>query len=300
MTPGRQLRWLGSCGWCGGPLSATRADAVYCSKSCRQAAHRARIGRAELEATDGPLRLAYADPPYPGRAHLYRDHPDYAGEVDHAELLARLAMYDGWALSTSAEALPYVLGVLGALQTASRGARRRGLAPNKVRVAPWIRGPRPHATARLLTSWEAVIFLPARCGSRGAGETPTLDSLVGPTPRRRSTLPSAVIGAKPPEFCAWLFRLLGARIGDELDDLYPGSGIVGRSWLWYQGRDPGRLPTSGATRRPGLALLSGDFDHETARTAAERDDDAGVADISAATARARAAGLRLAPGQQSS
>jgi hypothetical protein len=24
-------------------------------------------------------RLAYADPPYPGKAHYYRGHPDYAG-----------------------------------------------------------------------------------------------------------------------------------------------------------------------------------------------------------------------------
>jgi hypothetical protein len=37
------------------------------------------------------VRLAYADPPYPGRAHLYADHPDYAGEVDHRELISRLA-----------------------------------------------------------------------------------------------------------------------------------------------------------------------------------------------------------------
>ena len=42
------------------------------------------------------MRIAYADPPYPGCAHLYADHPDYAGEVDHADLLARLnAEYDG-------------------------------------------------------------------------------------------------------------------------------------------------------------------------------------------------------------
>lgn len=31
------------------------------------------------------LRLAYADPPYPNRsARHYRNHQDYAGEVDHA------------------------------------------------------------------------------------------------------------------------------------------------------------------------------------------------------------------------
>lgn len=25
------------------------------------------------------MRIAYADPPYPGMAHLYKDHPDYGG-----------------------------------------------------------------------------------------------------------------------------------------------------------------------------------------------------------------------------
>ena len=29
-----------------------------------------------------PKRIAYADPPYPGCAHLYADHPDFAGEVE--------------------------------------------------------------------------------------------------------------------------------------------------------------------------------------------------------------------------
>lgn len=43
------------------------------------------------------MRLAYADPPYPGCAALYKDHPDYAGEVDHAALLRTLQdNYDGW------------------------------------------------------------------------------------------------------------------------------------------------------------------------------------------------------------
>lgn len=46
-------------------------------------------------------RFAYADPPYPGQsAKHYGDHPDFAGEVDHDELIERLLGYDGWALST--------------------------------------------------------------------------------------------------------------------------------------------------------------------------------------------------------
>jgi hypothetical protein len=54
------------------------------------------------------VRFAYADPPYIGQAKRhYGDHPDYAGEVDHAELIGRLRAEfpDGWALSTSSTAL---------------------------------------------------------------------------------------------------------------------------------------------------------------------------------------------------
>lgn len=51
-------------------------------------------------------RIGYADPPYPGCAHLYREHPDFAGEVDSVALLARLqGEYDGWVLHTSVPAL---------------------------------------------------------------------------------------------------------------------------------------------------------------------------------------------------
>lgn len=51
------------------------------------------------------MRIGYADPPYIGCAHLYRDHPDYAGEVDHAQLIARLeAEFDGWVLHAAATA----------------------------------------------------------------------------------------------------------------------------------------------------------------------------------------------------
>ena len=100
------------CAWCENPIPAkARRDAVCCSVRCRQARHRflRAVGYAEAVAPGRPLRLAYADPPYPGKVWLYRDHPDYGGEVDNAELVGRLAGYDGWALSTSAAALPSVL-----------------------------------------------------------------------------------------------------------------------------------------------------------------------------------------------
>lgn len=58
-----------------------------------------------MEATR-VLRFAYADPPYPGMSGFYKDHPDYGGEVDHAELIGRMTQdFDGWILHTAATTL---------------------------------------------------------------------------------------------------------------------------------------------------------------------------------------------------
>ncbi len=229
------------CAWCRGGIPETsRVDARHCSTRCRQAAHRASIRRVEFEATDRPLRLAYADPPYPGKAWIYRDHPDFGGEVDHAEALSRLATYDGWALSTSAAVVPAIAALCVAQDLA-------------VRVAIWVCPPRPHATARILTGYEAVFVRPARRVVHGrrrrvapdvdrpvalgsVARIPPLrvtDVLVGVAARARPTLPTSIVGMKPPAFCEWIFRLLDALPGDTLDDLYPGSGIVSRSWRLY-------------------------------------------------------------------
>lgn len=241
------------CAWCGGPMPArARRDALTCRQSCRQARHRvtryavAGHDTSRTAAGDGSAaalrdvsrvdralqarRLAYADPPYPGKSGYYRGHPDYAGEVDHDQLLSRLATYDGWALSTSARALPSVLAL----------AVAQGL---EVRVAAWIRGPRPHATARhALNAWEPVIYVPVASRSRdvgrdaspGTGAARRVDVLThGVSPML--TLPGRVIGAKPAAFCAWMFGLIGATPADQLDDLFPGSGMVGRTWAAYCG-----------------------------------------------------------------
>src|SRR5581483_8068705 len=137
------------CDWCKGPIpNQARRDSLTCSKRCRQARHRFRrsVGYAESVGAGRSLALAYADPPYPGKSGIYRGHPDYAGEVDHHELVARLEPYDGWALSTSAEALPGVLA----------------FCPPGVRVAAWHRGPRTVASRYPLSSWEPVIYYGGR------------------------------------------------------------------------------------------------------------------------------------------
>ena len=163
--------------------------------------------------------MAYADPPYPGKAYLYRGHPDYAGEVDHGGLIGRLAGYDGWALSTSAAALPAVLA----------------LCPSGVRVAAWHKGERVTRSRFPLSAWEPVVYY----GGRQLPGQRRADSIAcGVTPV--STVPGHVIGAKPAAVCAWIFTLLGAGPGDSLDDLHPGSGAVSRAWAAYTSGEASR------------------------------------------------------------
>jgi len=94
-----------------------------------------------------------------------------------------------------------------------------------------MRGARPHATAHhAVNAWEPVIYVPVP--SRTAGSTRRVDALAhGVTVMR--TLPGRVIGAKPPAFCRWVFDLIGAGAHDSFDDLFPGSGIVSRTWDLY-------------------------------------------------------------------
>jgi hypothetical protein len=222
------------CAWCQGPIPArARRDSVCCSQRCRQARHRftRAAGRAGL-ASGPPRRLAYADPPYPGRAGLYRGHPDYAGEVDHQDLITRLGAYDGWALSTSAEALPGVLA----------------LCPAGVRVAAWCRGTRPVASWEPVSAWEPVIYRPARPVDPAGGVR--ADVLVHGV-SAMTTLPGRVTGTKPAVFCRWLFGLLGATAADSLDDLFPGSGAVGRAWAAFTGQDPSRAAGADASPAAG-------------------------------------------------
>lgn len=206
------------CAWCSGPIRpGSRRDAKTCSTSCRQARHRFGTAQSLRPAAATALRFAYADPPYPGLARRYYEgHPDFDGEVDHEELLSRLQALrlDGWALSTSAAALPMVL--------------RLPSCPPGVRVAAWVTGLRGSSRSGTpASSWEPVVVWGGRADpSRVDGRRDSLVHAVRP----RTTRPGEVIGAKPAVFCDWLFDLLGMLPGDELLDLYPGSGGVAESW----------------------------------------------------------------------
>lgn len=165
-----------------------------------------------MEGRDGaPRRVAYADPPYPGMAWMYRDQPSYAGEVDHVALVSQLQEFDGWALSTSEKTLQQVLA----------------LCPPGVRIAAWTKpGGISSKTRGPHNAWEPVIYMPARSLQPGKRDW------ICTHPARGGD--SDLIGRKPIAFCVWLFELLGMLPGDCLADLFPGSGQVSRCWQALQ------------------------------------------------------------------
>lgn len=178
------------------------------------------------------MRLAYADPPYPGQAkrHYGKEGDPYAGdvaEVDHAALIEGLQEYDGWALSSSMTALRDVLP----------------LAPPSAVVAVWhVTNAGPPGARGFLHhySWEPVILVPAR---------PRKDvKNVLATPKLNGFLGSTLIGQKPPAFCEWVFGLLGAEPSDSLDDLFPGSGAVSDAWARFVAQL--RIPMAGPLTIP--------------------------------------------------
>lgn len=156
------------------------------------------------------MRVAYADPPYPGCSGLYAGHKDYAGEVDHRELAVRLARdYDGWLLHTSSTALAAVLPLL--------------VAP--YRVMAWVK---PFAAFKRNVSvayaWEPVIVKACRkpvVSGRIVMRDWVSESI---------TLKKGLVGVKPESVCFWAFEMLGLSREDELVDLYPGTGAVTRAW----------------------------------------------------------------------
>lgn len=179
------------------------------------------------------MRLAIADPPYPpfvgaggfkGRASRWygsgqrskKDRPaDQHPEADawddpqaHRDLLERLAAeYDGWAIATSPD-----------------GLAAYGPLPREVRLLAWVKPNAAPGAHRLRSLWEPVIlFPPAGRRSNRGGEGMVPDVLVAPAPR------TGFVGAKPDAWTRWVLDALGHREGDEVTDVFPGSGAVSRT-----------------------------------------------------------------------
>lgn len=172
--------------------------------------------------SDEPITVAYADPPYlgQGRKHYGRHHEEAAvwdAPEAHRDLIERLvAEYpDGWAMSCSSPSLRTLLP----------------MCPEDVRVGAWVKpfhafkkGVRP------AYAWEPVIYT----GGRNAKHPPPEKGGKATTPRdwvsANIMLRRGLTGAKPEPFCMWLFDLLNLRPGDQLDDLFPGTGAIADAW----------------------------------------------------------------------
>jgi hypothetical protein len=160
------------------------------------------------------MKIAYADPPYPGCANLYPEKT----EVDHRKLIQQLEEdYDGFILHTSSPALGDILAMC------------RDICTPPVRVMAWVK---PFAAFKrnvpVAYAWEPVIVQRVR-KQVVAGRCVMRDWI-----SESITLKKGLCGAKPVRVIRWAFEMVGAEPEDTLDDLYPGTGIVGRTWKEWQ------------------------------------------------------------------
>lgn len=157
------------------------------------------------------MRFVYADPPYFGMGKkMYQKHHDEAFIFDdrmtHIDLMINLNNeYDGWALSCNPRDLVWLLPE----------------APDKTRVAVWVK---PYAQIRPVMTqymYECVLF---KTNKKLGSRKPMVKDWLMTSPTRKTGLQ----GAKPDEFNKWILDLLGYENGDELVDLFKGTGSMER------------------------------------------------------------------------
>lgn len=173
------------------------------------------------------MKLAIADPPYLGRAVRWYgpngrgkgkgkgradEHPEaylWDKPETHKNLVTELnENYDGWAIAMSAHNLSTYLSVI---ETESE---------NGIRVCVWHKPNPIPSGSRIFNVWEPVIVkIPeGRKGRSGGVSTKDLITI----PHKAS----GFAGAKPMEWTRWVLDLMGYREGDEIYDLFNGSGAV--------------------------------------------------------------------------
>lgn len=164
------------------------------------------------------MKFAYADPPYIGQArkHYAQEaarHGRVASEVDHPALIERLVAEfpDGWALSLKSNSLRDLLP----------------LCPPTCRVLAWVK---PYAMFKknvpLTYAWEPVIFSGGRRGPTTRYEHFTFDWHIAARTDTQPNMTLTAKGAKPITFCLWLLAAFGFQPGDEMIDLFPGTGTM--------------------------------------------------------------------------
>lgn len=176
------------------------------------------------------MRFAYADPPYIGQAKRHYSHDPLCAEVDHRELIDRLCadFPDGWALSASAPSLRQILP----------------MTPSDCRVGIWCKSFSAFKkNVRPAYAWEPIFFWGGRNPMNGhrakvprknGKQTTPKDFIIAEMEEpfyyivEPITLKKGLVGAKPVKVCRWILDLLNVQPGDEVVDLYPGTGVMGR------------------------------------------------------------------------
>lgn len=158
------------------------------------------------------MRFAYADPPYLGCCGLYdHRHEDPWGCWDlvrtHQQLIDYLfhGFPEGWVLSASSSSLRTLLPY----------------CPEETIPCVWTKGwcswkPGAHPKR----AWEPVLLFRGRKPGRLTGTRDWFQCNI--------TTAQSVKGAKPAPFCRWVLDLLGYQDGDEVVDMFPGTGVMGR------------------------------------------------------------------------
>lgn len=212
------------------------------------------------------MKLGYADPPYPGQAKAkYADHPDFGGEVDHAELIARLEdEYDGWVLHTSEQSLQEILELCPRKEPGVKGRRYR--AGTGVRVIIWTKGGAPFPKEGL-HAFEPVIIRHARPPHVGLRDWFYCDVEYF---QWRPRPANYVTGMKPEPVVDWCLQWLGAdREHDTLDDIFPGSGRVTEVWERFRMQTRLETPYEQELRQQELIHETVPPSPRTAKLAAE-------------------------------
>lgn len=166
------------------------------------------------------MKFAYADPPYLGCCNYYgHNHGDGWRPFDrkcwndvatHAALINFLVdnYPDGWALSMGSDDIAPIAPLL----------------PSDIHWGAWVK---PFASFKPGINpgycWEPVAFYRGR--KLGRDVDTVKDFIV-----ESITLKKGLAGAKPFKVCLWILQMLGFdQFTDTVDDLFPGSGVMGQA-----------------------------------------------------------------------
>ena len=159
------------------------------------------------------MKFAYADPPYfkQGKKH-YGEHHDAAEIWDsvqaHTDLINKLIdeYPDGWALSCNPQDVLWLGDHL----------------PKGARLCAWVKEFHQIRPLTVQHAWEMVILYGGR---KVYKRNPFVRDWLSACPTRQKGL----VGAKPDAFNDWVLDLLNFKDGDQMDDLFTGTGSMSRA-----------------------------------------------------------------------